>query len=131
LYSISHAPKKGGYWQSARAGAVAKTAPNTGGHHVRHPDEMEDQRVGWHANFTLSIRPPQELISIVLEDRCPENALLTVTDRASHHAIVASNAGGKTVQKGWEILDDTFELLKKGITLLRPLSDDFIDYFTP
>jgi hypothetical protein len=92
---------------------------------------MEDQRVGWHANFTLSIRPPQELVSVVLENCCLEDTLFTVTDRASHHAIVASNAGGKTVQKGWEIFDDTFELLKKGIPPLRPLSDDFVDYITP
>jgi hypothetical protein len=58
---------------------------------------MEDERVCWHANFTLSICPPQELVSIVLENRCPENTLFTVTDRASYHAVVASNAGGKTV----------------------------------
>ena len=98
---------------------------------MRHPDQMEDERVGRHPDLTLSIRPSQELVSIVLEDRRLENALLTVTNRAGHHAVVASDTGRKTIQKGLKVLDDTFELLKKSVPLLRPISDHFVDYLVP
>jgi hypothetical protein len=58
---------------------------------------MEDEGVSGHSNATLSIRPPKELIPIMLKDRCSENALFTVTNRTGHHAIVASNTSGKTI----------------------------------
>src|SRR5512143_4002233 len=67
----------------------------------------------------------------MLKDRRPENALLAVANRAGHHAIVAPDAGGKTVQKGLKILNQAFEFLKKGVSLFRPLRDDFIDRLTP
>jgi hypothetical protein len=98
---------------------------------VGHPDKVEDEGVGWHSNPALSIRPPQELISLMLKDRCLEDTLFAVTDRAGHHAIVASNTGGKPIQEGLEILDDPFEFLKKGISLLCPPGDDFVDHLAP
>jgi hypothetical protein len=64
---------------------------------VGHPNEVEDEGVGWHSNSALSVRPSQELISFMLKDRCLENTLFAVTNRAGHHAIVASNTGGKAV----------------------------------
>jgi hypothetical protein len=67
----------------------------------------------------------------MLKDRSPKNTLFTVTNRAGHHAIVASNTGGEAVQEGLEVLNDPFEFLKKGISLLRPSSDDFVDHLTP
>jgi hypothetical protein len=54
---------------------------------------MKDQRIGRHSDPALSIGPPQELISIMLKDCCSENTLFTVTNRAGHHAVVASNTG--------------------------------------
>ena len=98
---------------------------------MRHPDEMKDECVGWHSNSALPIRPPEELISIVLKHRRPENTLFAVANRAGHHAIMATNAGRKTIQKGFEIRNDPFEFLEKGISLLCPFSDDFVDHLTP
>ena len=57
----------------------------------------------------------------MLKDGRPEDTLLAITDRTGHHAVVASNAGGESVQKGTEVFDSPAEFLKSRIPLLHPL----------
>jgi len=64
----------------------------------------------------------------MLEDRCPENALLTIADRTGDHTIMASNAGRKLVQKGAKILDHPFEFLENSIPFLYPFGNDLADH---
>jgi len=96
-----------------------------------HPDEMKDEGVGGHPDPSLSVRPSQELISLMLKDSSPKDTLLAIADRAGDHAIVTSNAGRKFIQKGRQILDDPAEFLEESISFLCPLSDDFIDHLAP
>ena len=96
-----------------------------------HPDEMEDQRIGRHANFALSVCPSDKLVSFVFKYGCSKDALFAIADRTGHHAVMAPDTGGKTIQEGTKVFHHPFEFLEGGIPLFRPLSNDFTDHLRP
>ena len=90
-------------------------------------DYVEDQGIGGHPNPALSIRPPQELVTIMFKDCRPEDTLLAVTDRTGHHAVMTSDTGGESVQKGMEVLDHPLKFLEGVISLPCSFSNHFVD----
>ena len=92
-------------------------------------DGVEDKGVGWHSNPALSVRPPQELVTLMFKDRCPEDTLLAVTDRTGHHTIMAPDAGGKSVHEGTKVFHHSSKFFKEGIPFLRPVSNDSVNHF--
>jgi len=97
LNPMPYTTKEGSHGQFVRAGAITKPTSNAGSDHMRHPNQVKDEGIGRHSNPTLSVRPSEELISIVFKDRSSKDTFLTVTNWTGHHAIMATNTRRESV----------------------------------